>query len=165
MNQIDSLSSYSLATRAFVDQGRQLFIGGRFTPSRSGGTLPVIDPAWGDIVGSIAAGTAADIDDAVAAAKRVAENETWSRMAPEPRERLIMTLAELVDRDIERLAEIEALDVGMPLATARWLIGSSVSTLRYMAGWPSKIEGRTLPVARQCPANISLVPSASLSGS
>jgi acyl-CoA reductase-like NAD-dependent aldehyde dehydrogenase len=151
LNQIDSLSSYSLATRAFVDQGRQLFIGGRFTPSRSGGTLPVIDPASGDIVGSIAAGTAADIDDAVAAAKRVAENETWSRMAPEPRERLIMTLAELVDRDIERLAEIEALDVGMPLATARWLIGSSVSTLRYMAGWPSKIEGRTIPVAPAMP--------------
>ena len=151
LKQIASLSSYSTATRTFVDQCGHLFIGGQFTPSRLGGTLPIVDPASGDIIGSIAAGTAADIDDAVAAAKRVAENEAWSRMAPEPRERLIMTLADLVERDIERLAEIEALDVGMPLALARWLIGSSVSTLRYMAGWPSKIEGRTIPVAPAMP--------------
>ena len=72
-------------------------------------------------------------------------------MGPESRERLILRLAELVEQDMERLAEIEALDVGMPIGVARWLVGSSVSTLRYMAGWPSKIEGRTIPVAPAMP--------------
>jgi phenylacetaldehyde dehydrogenase len=145
------LSAYSPSTRSFVDRGGQLFIAGQFRASQSGATLPVVDPASGETVSSIPAGTAADIDEAVAAAKQASDNEAWSRMGPESRERLIMRLAELVEQDIERLAEIDALDVGMPMGVARWLIGSSVSTLRYMAGWPSKIEGRTIPVAPAMP--------------
>ena len=145
------LSAYSSSTQAFVDRGGQLFIAGQFRAARSGATLPVVDPASGETIASIPAGTAADIEAAVAAAKQASENEGWSRMGPESRERLIMRLAELVEQDTERLAEIEALDVGMPVGTARWLVASSVSTLRYMAGWPSKIEGRTIPVAPAMP--------------
>jgi phenylacetaldehyde dehydrogenase len=145
------LSDYSSSTQAFVDRGGQLFIAGQFRASRSGETLPVVDPASGETIANIPAGTAADIDEAVAAAKRASDNEAWSRMGPESRERLIMRLADLVEKDLERLAEIEALDVGMPIGMARWLVGSSVSTLRYMAGWPSKIEGRTIPVAPAMP--------------
>jgi phenylacetaldehyde dehydrogenase len=152
MNQISSLFPYSAATQAFVNRsGAQLFINGQFRPSRSGATIPVVDPTTGETFASIPAGTADDIEDAVAAAKRASEDETWSRMAPEARERLIAKLADLVERDTQRLAELEALDVGMPIAMARWLVGSSVSTLRYMAGWPSKIEGRTIPVAPAMP--------------
>jgi len=145
------LSDYSSSTQTFVDRGGQLFIAGQFRASRSGETLPVVDPASGETIANIPAGTVADIDEAVAAAKRASDNEAWSRMGPESRERLIMRLAELVEQDLERLAEIEALDVGMPIGMARWLVGSSVSTLRYMAGWPSKIEGRTIPVAPAMP--------------
>ena len=150
MNQ-SPLSAYSSSTQAFVPRGGRLFIAGEFRPSQAGATLPVVDPASGETIASIPAGTAADIDEAVAAARRASDNEAWSRMGPEPRERLIMKLAELVEQDTERLAEIEALDVGMPIGMARWLVGSSVSTLRYMAGWPSKIEGRTIPVAPAMP--------------
>jgi phenylacetaldehyde dehydrogenase len=151
MKQSSPLSAYSPSTRAFVDRGGRLFIAGQFRSSRSGATLPVIDPASGETIADIPAGTAADVEEAVAAAKRASENEAWSRMAPESRERLIIRLAELVEQDAERLAEIEALDVGMPIGVARWLVGSAVSTLRYMAGWPSKIEGRTIPVAPAMP--------------
>jgi phenylacetaldehyde dehydrogenase len=146
-----TLSAYSSSTQAFVNRGGRLFVAGQFRASQSGATLPVVDPASGETVSSIPAGTAADIDEAVAAAKRASDNEAWSRMGPESRERLIMRLAELVEQDMERLAEIEALDVGMPIGVARWLVGSSISTLRYMAGWPSKIEGRTIPVAPAMP--------------
>ena len=145
------LSTYSSSTRAFVDRGGRHFIAGQFRPSLPGKTLPVVDPASGETIATVPSGTAADIDEAVAAAKRAADSEAWSRMAPESRERLIMRLAELVEQDVERLAELEALDVGMPIGMARWLVGSSVSTLRYMAGWPSKIEGRTIPVAPAMP--------------
>ena len=145
------LSAYSSSTQAFVERGGRLFIAGQFRASQSAASLPVVDPASGETVASIPAGTAADIDEAVAAAKRASDDEAWSRMGPESRERLILRLADLVEQDVERLAEIEALDVGMPIGVARWLVGSSVSTLRYMAGWPSKIEGRTIPVAPAMP--------------
>ena len=113
------LSTYSSDTRAFIERGGRLFIAGEFRASRSGATLPVVDPASGETIASIPAGTAADIDEAVAAAKRTSENEAWSRMGPESRERLLMKLAELVEQDMDRLAEIDALDVGMPFGVAR----------------------------------------------
>src|SRR5580700_10804715 len=78
------LSAYSSSTQSFVDRGGQLFIAGQFRASRFGATLPVVDPASGETISSIPAGTAADIDEAVAAAKRASENEAWSRMGPEP---------------------------------------------------------------------------------
>lgn len=146
-----SLSAYSSSTRTFIERGGRLFIAGEFRSSRSGATLPVVDPASGETISTIPAGTAADIDEAVAAAKRASENQGWSRMGAESRERLLIKLAELVEQDMDRLAEIDALDVGMPIGVARWLVGSAVSTLRYMAGWPSKIEGRTIPVAPAMP--------------
>jgi phenylacetaldehyde dehydrogenase len=112
-----------------------------------------VDPASGEQIGNIASGCDSDIADAVAAAKKAVESRPWLRMEPEQRERLLIKLADLVESDIDRLAELESLDVGMPIGIARWLIGSSVSTLRYMAGWPSKIEGRTIPMAMPIPGS------------
>ncbi len=151
MTTRSSLTAYSPATRSFIERGAKLFIGGQFRSSQSGATLPVIDPSSGEQISNIPAGTAIDIDEAVAAAKQARDSASWFEMGPEARERLILKLAELVENDMDRLAEIESLDVGMPIGLARWLVASSVSSLRYMAGWPSKIEGRTIPVSLAMP--------------
>ena len=76
------LSAYSSSTQAFVDRGARLFIAGQFRASESAARLPVVDPASGETVASIPAGTAADIDEAVAAAKRASDNEAWSTWVP-----------------------------------------------------------------------------------
>jgi phenylacetaldehyde dehydrogenase len=134
------------ATAEIYAKPGKLLIGGEWVASSSGRTLPIIDPAFGCEIGQIAAATADDVDQAVAAAKLRADDEAWSRMAPGNRELLINNLADAVERNADLLAELESLEVGMPIGVAKFLVALSVQSLRYMAGWPSKIEGRTIPV-------------------
>jgi phenylacetaldehyde dehydrogenase len=140
-------SAFDASTLELLRVPGRLLIDGEWVAARSGATLPVIEPATGKQVGSLAAAGAADVADAVAAARRRAEDETWVRLPPEKRESLIHALANAVEKNAGRLAELEALDVGMPIGVARFLMSLSVSSLRYMAGWPSKIEGRNIPIA------------------
>ena len=60
---------------------------------------------------------------------------------------MIYTLAELVKANGDQLAEIESLDNGKPLAAAAGDVAAAVAHLRYYAGWPTKIEGETIPVS------------------
>lgn len=140
------MERYSTSTRDALEGPGKLLIDGQWVDGRSGESIAVIDPATACEVGSIQSADAADVSDAVAAAKKRADDEAWTRMAPEQREALIHRLADVIERDADTLAELETLDVGMPLGVARFLVSSTISSLRYMAGWPSKIEGRTIPV-------------------
>lgn len=144
---ITDLKFYSKATLENLDKPGKLLIGGDWVDAQGGGTLEVINPASGAVVGQISCATSNDVADAVAAAKLRADDESWTRMAPEKREVLIHCLADAIERNADVLAELESLDVGMPLGVAQFLVSSTVSSLRYMAGWPSKIEGRTIPVS------------------
>lgn len=144
---LPNFDSYTDVTSKLIAESGKLLIDGEWVESRSGETLPVIDPAYGSQIGEIASATPADVNDAVAAAKRRADDESWSRMAPEKREALLHSLADTIERNASILSELESIDVGMPNSVSQFLISTSVSSLRYMAGWPSKIEGRTIPVA------------------
>jgi len=138
---------YSDATIQMVRESGCLLIDGAWVESKDGATLPVINPASGAQIGQISSASAEDVDAAVQGAARVAKDEAWSRMSSERREALMHALADTVERNAGRIAEIESLDVGMPIGVAQFLVSLSVSSLRYMAGWPSKIEGRTIPVS------------------
>jgi phenylacetaldehyde dehydrogenase len=84
----------------------------------------------------------------VAAARRAFEDSEWSRMKPVDRERLLHGLADLIERDADELAELEALDNGKSVAIARHVdIKHAIEVWRYMAGWPTKLEGQTLPIS------------------
>jgi len=141
------LSHYSKSTVQYLNELGQLFIDGGWVSGSSSQKISVVDPATGIQVGSITAGNADDIDAAVNAAKTASQDEAWSRMAPEEREKLIHRLADALEEHSSTLTELESLDVGMPIGVAQVLLSTSISSLRYMAGWPSKIEGRSIPVA------------------
>jgi len=71
---------------------------------------------------------------------------------PMGRERLLQRLADLVERDADELALLESLDNGKPLRQARTRdIPAAVHRLRYMAGWASKVEGRTMSPSLNIP--------------
>jgi acyl-CoA reductase-like NAD-dependent aldehyde dehydrogenase len=57
------------------------------------------------------------------------------------------SLAELIKANGDELAEIESIDNGKPLGAARGDVAATVNHLRYYAGWPTKIEGETIPVS------------------
>jgi len=135
-------------TAAFLDAPQRMMIGGQRVEAVSGETLPVIDPASGEVFCRVPAGDAADIDRAVAAARHAFEAGEWSRMRPVDRERLLLRLADLLEANAQEMAELEAIDNGKPVTMARHVdVALSIDFLRYMAGWATKIEGSTMEVS------------------
>jgi phenylacetaldehyde dehydrogenase len=140
--------SYADKVRRFLSQPRRMLIGGTWTGSVTGETLESVDPATGRPLTTIPRGEAADVDRAVAAARTALEDGAWRRVSPIDRGRMLTRLAEEIEAHADELALLEAHDNGKPVRVARAVdVGSSVKLLHYFAGWPSKLEGRTIPVS------------------
>lgn len=141
-------ATISQATRDFVAAPRMMLIDGEWVQAVSGRTLPVFDPSSGDQLASVPAGSAADVDRAVAAARGAFEGADWRKFRPVDRERLLLRLADEVEAHGDELAELECLDNGKSLALARRVdLKNTVEFLRYIAGWATKIEGTTVDVS------------------
>ncbi|HEX8067102.1 MAG TPA: aldehyde dehydrogenase family protein [Thermoleophilaceae bacterium] len=143
-----STEALSESARAFVDSGPHgLLIGGEWAEAADGRTFETVDPSTGEVICSVAHAGAEDVDRAVQAAT-AALGGKWSRLPAAGRERLMHRLADLIEENADELAELEALDNGKPVKmAARVDVPSAVAHLRYYAGWPTKIEGETIPVA------------------
>lgn len=125
----------------------QLLIDGKWVPSKSGKTFEDIDPSTGDVIAHVAEGDAADIDEAVKAARRAFESGPWPRMSARERGKLLFALADRIEANAQELAALEVLDNGKPIREVLAAdIPLVVGTFRYYAGWADKIAGETLPV-------------------
>ncbi|MFP4906269.1 aldehyde dehydrogenase family protein, partial [Paraburkholderia sp. BR14261] len=82
----------------------QMFVDGRFSESGNGRTFAVFNPATGAEIAQVPDASDADIDAAVIAARRAFEADTWRRMVPAARERLLLKLADLVEQHGDELA-------------------------------------------------------------
>ena len=119
-------------------------IGGEEVEPLDGRTFESIDPSTGQPIATVAYGSAGDVDRAVAAAHSA--QPEWVRMEPMARTRLLIRLAELVERDAGELAELESTDVGKPIREAKNRdLPIVVQTWLYASGWPSKLHGTTNP--------------------
>src|ERR1700723_2218582 len=138
----------SPAAAAFMAKKHQMLIDGKWVDARSGETFTVEDPATEEIIAHVPAGDKADIDLAVAAARRAFETGPWSRISPAARQRLVWSLGDLLERHADELAELEALDNGKPVTNARRDdVGGSIEMFRYMAGWATRLNGEQIPVS------------------
>jgi aldehyde dehydrogenase (NAD+) len=124
----------------------KLLINNQWVDPAEGGSFDAINPATGETITQVAAGTAADVDRAVKAARAALENGPWSRMDAADRGRLMFKLADLIEKNAEELATLESLNCGKTINDSRGDMQGVVNTLRYYAGWADKIEGRTVPV-------------------
>jgi len=129
------------------DLPRGMVIGDARVPALSGATMPVVDPATGKAFADVPLAGAADVDRAVAVAK-AALRGPWRDMHPADRGRILVRVAELLRRDRERLARIETLNCGKPLSEARGDIEVSARYFEYFAGLADKLQGDTVPGAR-----------------
>jgi phenylacetaldehyde dehydrogenase len=129
-------------TRTFLDRQHQLLIGGGWVAPREGGTIDVIDPATAQHIATVAAATAPDVDDAVAAARKAFERGAWPAMSGGARAKLLWALADRIGADAQVLGELETLDNGKPLADTLAIdIKVGAELLRYMGGWATKLKG------------------------
>jgi len=127
--------------------GAHQFIGNRWVAATSGQTLEVVDPSDGQPFARIGRGNAADIDDAVAAA-RAAWGEglgDWGRLSATERGRLLLRLAQRVQARIEELALLESRTTGKPLSQGRADAAALARYFEYYAGAADKLHGETIP--------------------
>jgi len=121
-------------------------IDGRPVAASDGATLPVEDPSTGEVFSAIPAGTRADVDAAVAAARASFVRGDWSRAEPSHRGRVLWEFARKIREHAEALAWIETRDSGKPIAEAQADIVGTADIVEYYAGLASKISGQTMPL-------------------
>jgi aldehyde dehydrogenase (NAD+) len=125
-----------------VPPARQL-IDGEWVAARDKGELPVVDPATGGTIQSVALAEPEDIELAVAAARRAFPG--WAATSASERGATLRRWADLILAHVEELARIEARDVGKPLSGGRMNVFIAHSIIEYFAGAADKLTGVTLP--------------------
>jgi acyl-CoA reductase-like NAD-dependent aldehyde dehydrogenase len=133
--------------REFVSRApHRLLIDGEWTEAADGRTFATIDPATGKPICEVAFAGAEDVDRAARGARGALEGPL-RKLSAAKRAGLMYQLAELIKQSGEELAELESLDNGKPVRAAGADVAVAVNHLRYYAGWPTKIEGETIPVS------------------
>jgi phenylacetaldehyde dehydrogenase len=134
---------------SFVRASHKLLIDGQWVEAASGKTFETLNPASEEVLAEVAHGEAEDIERAVKAARRAfADDSPWRSMNASDRGRLIWRIAELIEENADELAMLESLDNGKPYSVARAAdVPLAADLFRYMAGWPTKIEGTTVPIS------------------
>ncbi|HEY2127342.1 MAG TPA: aldehyde dehydrogenase family protein, partial [Streptosporangiaceae bacterium] len=122
-----------------------LVIDGQPAEAVSGRSYQSIDPFRGAPWATAADADRADVDLAVAAARRALDGP-WGQLTGFGRARLMRRLAELITRDADQLAAVETRDTGKLLREMRGQLGSIPDWFYYFAGLADKLEGSTIPV-------------------
>lgn len=138
----------SAAQKFLLGQAHQLLINGQWIDSASGDTFETADPATGKVIGYIQRGNGKDIDAAVEAARSAFDTGSWPAMTPMERSQLLWRIADVLEANIDELAELETLDQGKALYVGRWAeIPGAINQFRYFSGLATKIEGSTIPTS------------------
>jgi aldehyde dehydrogenase (NAD+)/phenylacetaldehyde dehydrogenase len=128
-------------TLAFLDATpKKLLIDGEWTGAANGETFVTINPATAEPLALAAQAGEADVDRAVAAARRAFEGGHWPALSSADRGNLLWKTADLIEQHADELAELETLDNGKPLRAARHGdVVMAVLHFRYYAGWAGKL--------------------------
>ncbi len=142
IEEYDFTQWQSVAARVTQKIETRFFIGGEYVDALEGGRFVSTDPSNGATLAEMAAGTGADIDRAVGAAKAAFKSGVWSRLAPRNRMEVLYRFADLIDEHAEELAILETLDMGKPISDViQEDLPAVIETIRFMAEGIDKIEG------------------------
>jgi aldehyde dehydrogenase (NAD+) len=125
----------------------QLLIGGEWGEATDGKRFTTVNPATETPITDVALGGPADIDAAVAAARRALQTGPWASMTGAERGRILNRLAGIFRERMDEIVLLESLDAGKPLqATRRQDVAAAIDTLEHFAGWADKLAGEVIPI-------------------
>lgn len=140
----------------------QHHIDGRAVDSVAGETFDVLDPVTNETYLRAAAGTSADVDRAVTAARRAFTDGPWSRLLPRERSRVLHRVADVVESRDARLAELESFDSGLPITQALGQARRAAENFRFFADLvvaqaddAYKVPGRQLNYVNRKPIGVA----------
>jgi phenylacetaldehyde dehydrogenase len=146
----DMLDDYGVTpgTERFLLSEQRMFVNGEFIDAGGNETIDVIEPATASYLTAVPSGTTEDVDRAVAAARNALREGDWAKMKPAARERLLLKLADAIERHAQTLGEIETIDNGKAIGPCIEMdILGGAELLRYMAGFATKLDGATRQVS------------------
>jgi acyl-CoA reductase-like NAD-dependent aldehyde dehydrogenase len=124
----------------------RLFINGEQLEAAEGSTHDVVNPATEEVIASVAAAGAKDVDRAVLGARATFESDKWRKMSARQRGEAVWRLGELILKHKEELARLETLNNGKPVFESMIDVRLAAATYKYYGGWADKIHGETIPV-------------------
>ncbi|MFE7977830.1 aldehyde dehydrogenase family protein [Streptomyces shenzhenensis] len=127
-----------------LPDSQSLFIDGAWRPGED--LFDVVDPATEEVLTRVPQASTADVDAAVAAARRTLTDRAWTGLAPLERTRILSRVADLIEGELEELAVLETRDNGKPIERSRADTASAARTFRHFAGAPSRLLGTTIPI-------------------
>jgi betaine-aldehyde dehydrogenase len=125
----------------------ELFIDGEKRTSKSGNTIPQVNPANEEQFCTVAAAALEEVNAAVEGAHRVWKQE-WRDLTPRKRTDLLFALTHLIRQNSETLAQLECRNIGKPITDARDEVELGARVFEYYAGAIGKFFGQTIPVGR-----------------
>jgi aldehyde dehydrogenase (NAD+) len=123
-----------------------LFIGGSWQNSASGEWIDTVEPFSGKVIAQISRGNAADAERAVDAAYQAFRSPAWCELTATQRGALLRKLGDLVERDAERLADIERSCNGKNITEVTGQVRNVAQWFYYYAGLADKIHGDVVPI-------------------
>lgn len=131
------------SSRSALPQARanRHLIGGAWRDSVDGATFERNSPSHGIVVSRSARGGAAEAEAAIAAARTAFDDGRWSRIPGKERATLLLKVADLIERNVERIALIETLESGKPITQARGEIAGAADLWRYAAALARTVAG------------------------
>ncbi|MEU2743372.1 aldehyde dehydrogenase family protein [Streptomyces sp. NPDC007095] len=109
-------------------------------------TLPVVNPATGEPITTLAAASADDVAQAAERARSVFDAGVWSRLPVRKRAAVLLRLADLMERDLEILARLDSQDAGKPITECRTGdVPGAIESIRWFAEAADKVFGRLAP--------------------
>ena len=108
------------------------------------GTFTVINPATAQPIREVGRAGVDEVDAAIAAA--VAAQRGWAAAAPLTRADALRRFARVVEEHVEELAQLEVLNSGHPIGSARWEASHVAQVLNFYAGAPERLSGQQIPV-------------------
>lgn len=144
---------------ARIKPAHQLFIDGKYCAAASGKTFECRSPIDGRILAHVAEGDKADVDRAVAAARRSFDSGVWANLAPRQRKKVLLRFAQLIEDHGEELALLETLDMGKPIGDSLSVdLALSAQCIAWYAEAIDKLYDEVAPVGPRAHAFITREP-------
>ena len=109
-------------------------------------TRPVIDPATGAVLATVAESSAADVATAIRAAREAFDTGPWRTTTAQARGRILFEMARVVRQHAAALAELETRNCGKPIVESEFDVQDAATCLEYYGGLATKIHGETFSV-------------------
>ena len=122
------------------------YIGGKWVDGSDGGRITLLNPATGRPLAEVARATAADVDRAVAAARRCVDSRALVDMRPMARGRMVAEIGRKLRERSEEIATLISLDAGKRISEARGEVEGSAKYFEYYGGLAAQIEGKYIPL-------------------